>query len=110
MKYSINTKLFLMFAIFIFTIMFSILILNTTMLESFYIHQKQKSIINLYTGINDIYTSGEASITALASQFEKLETNRNIDLVIKNRNGMTIYVTSKDYSNNRMFFDRNIPF
>ena len=98
-----------MFAVFIFAFVSFILILNTTMLESFYLYQKQKSIVNLYTNINELYTSGEASISSLASQFEKLETNRNIDLVIKNKRGSTIYVTSKDYSSNRMFFDQNIP-
>ena len=79
------------------------------MLESFYLYKKQKSIINLYTSINELYTSGEASIATLASQFERLETNRNIDLVIKNKTGSTIYVTSKDYSSNTMFFNQNIP-
>ena len=87
--------------------MCSVIILNTTMLESFYLHQKQKSIVNLYSNINTLYTSGDASVSLLASQFEKLETARNIDLVIKNKSGSTIYVTSKDYSSGRMFFNQN---
>ena len=69
------------------------------MLESFYLYKKQKSIINLYTSINELYTSGEASIASLASQFERLETNRNIDLVIKNKTGSTIYLTPVVLSN-----------
>lgn len=109
MKYSINTKLFLLFAFIIFSLVLVILLLNSTMLETFYLYKKQNSIINLYTSISELYNSGEANIKNLATQFEKFETNRNIDLVIKNKNGMTIYVTSKDYSNNRMFFNRNIP-
>lgn len=109
MKYSINTKLFLMFAILIFSLVSLILILNSTMLESFYLYRKQNSIVNLYSNINELYTSGEASISTLTSQFEKLETNRNIDLVIKNKNGSTLYVTSKDYSSGRMLFNREIP-
>lgn len=109
MKYSINTKLFLMFAILIFSLVSLILILNSTMLESFYLYKKEHSIINLYSNISELYTSGETSISSLTSQFEKLEANRNIDLVIKSKSGTTIYVTSKDYSSGRMLFNHDIP-
>lgn len=109
MKYSINTKLFLIFALLIFSLVSLILLLNSTMLESFYLYKKEKSIINFYNNINELYTYGDASVNVLASQFEKLETNRNIDLVIKNKKGSTIYVTSKDYSSDRMFYNQNIP-
>ncbi len=109
MKYSISTRLFLLFAFLTCLLVSIILILNSTMLETFYLYKKQNSIISLYQNINDLYASGEADINDLATQFEKFEANRNIDMVIKNKNGTKIYVTSKDYSLNRMFFNRDIP-
>lgn len=108
MKYSINTKLFLLFAFLIFSLVSVILLLNSTMLESFYLYRKEKIIIDLYSSINELYISGDVNIQTLASRLEKLEANRNIDLVIKNKNGSTIYVTSKDYSSDRIFFNRDI--
>ena len=108
MKYSINTKLFLIFSILIFSLVSLIFLLNSTMLETYYLHKKQKNLINLYNDINYAYSTSEKGIEALTSTFEKLEANRNIDLVIKSSTGSTIYVTSKDYSSDRMFFNQNI--
>ncbi len=109
MKSSISTKLFLLFAFLIFLLVSIILLLNSTMLETFYLHEKKNSIINLYSSISELYASGDVNVETLAKQFEKFETNKNIDLVIKSKNGSTIYVTSKDYSSNRMFYNQTIP-
>lgn len=98
MKMSLNTKLFLIFALLISSIAGLILLFNSTLLEGFYLRRKEKNIINFYNGINEVYASGEVSKKDLTSQFEKLETNRSISLVIKNKDGINIYVTSKDYS------------
>jgi len=95
---SINTKLFLIFALLISSVAGLILLFNSTLLEGFYLRKKEKNIIKFYTDINSVYQSGEDAFDVLASQFEKLETNRSIDLVIKNKDGVNIYVTSKDYS------------
>lgn len=114
MKSSINTKLFAIIAVLIFSLAGLILILNSTLLESFYLRKKQKNIIDFYHNIYDVYVSGDRSIQELASQLEKLEINRSIDFIIKNKDGSTLYVTSKDYStdyNNRdKVFWANGPF
>ncbi|MBQ9315098.1 MAG: HAMP domain-containing protein [Clostridia bacterium] len=110
---SLNTKLFLIFALLVSSIAGLILLFNSTLLEGFYLRKKEKNIINFYNGINELYTSNDDSIEALTAQFEKLETNRSIDLVIKNSDGSNIYVTSKDYSidysNNKKVFWMNRP-
>lgn len=97
-KMSLNTKLFLTFAVLITSIAILILLFNLIFLEGFYLRKKEKNIVNFYKGIDELYTSGEASLAMLSSQFEKLETNRSISFVIKNQDGSVIYVTSKDYS------------
>lgn len=98
MKWSLNAKLFAIIAVLIFSLTGLILILNSTLLESFYLQSKQNNIVRFYKEIDDIYTSAESSVQGLAEQFEKLEINRSIDFIIKNQDGSTIYVTSKDYS------------
>ncbi len=107
MKNSINIKLFLLFALLIFAVSFITLFLNSTCLESFYLYKKQDGLESLYPTISSIYTD-DSNINELASRFESLEINKNIDLIIKNNNGVTIYVTSKDYSKNTMLWNRKI--
>lgn len=98
MKYSLNMKLFAIIALLIFSLASLILILNSTLLETFYLRKKQNNIIQFYENISNSYTSGDISQENLRSQFEKLETNRSIDFVIKKPDGSNVYLTSKDYS------------
>ena len=95
---SLNAKLFLLIAVLIFSLAGLIVLLNSTLLENFYLWKKQKNLIKFYDSVNEVYVSGESSVLALASQFEKLETNKSISFVIKNKDGSTVYVTSKEYS------------
>lgn len=108
MKNSINIKLFLIFASLIFAIAFVTLFLNVTCLESFYLYKNENNLKNLYTNISEMYSSSNSNISELTSKFETLEMNKSIDLIIKNKSGVTIYVTSKDYSKSTMLWNRKI--
>ena len=98
MKFSLNMKLFVLIALLIFSLASLILILNSTLLEPFYLRKKQKIIIQFYENICKSYSSGDIDEESLKNQFEKLETNRSIDFVIKKSDGSNVYLTSKDYS------------
>ena len=98
MKFSLNTKLFALIALLIFSLVGLILILNSTLLEPFYLRKKQNNIIQFYENISESYKSGDIDSESFRTQFEKLETNRSIDFVIKKPDGSNVYLTSKDYS------------
>ena len=97
-KTSINLKLYLCFSFLVLLVTFSILILNSTVLEGFYQRFKEKDLVKVYNSINNIYKnySGENGEVEL----EKIETNQNMDIVIKDGGRITVYSTSKDFSNN----------
>ena len=61
MKTSLNNKLFLWLALLVFIVIFIIAFLNTTTLESFYIHNKKEDLSYLYFEVNKIYNKYDYS-------------------------------------------------
>ena len=61
MKTSLNNKLFLWLALLVFIVIFIIAFLNTTTLESFYIHNKKEDLSHLYFEVNKIYNKYDYS-------------------------------------------------
>ena len=57
MKKSVNDKLFLCFALLVFVVVSIIWILNTLVLEEFYIYTKKHDLSHLYSQVNKIYSN-----------------------------------------------------
>ena len=108
MKMSLNNKLFLWLAILVFIVIFIIAVLNTTALESFYIHTKRKDLSQLYLEINKIYNQYDyfANQNLINKELEKIDSKKNIDIVIQNGREITVYSTSKDFSQNKFFLSK----
>ena len=98
-KISINLKLFFWFSFLVLSVLFTIWILNSTVLESYYLMFKEKNLIKTYESINKIYSSERGNDSVLL-ELEKIEANQNMDIIIKDDDKLTIYSTSKDFSNN----------
>lgn len=98
-RISINMKLFFWFSSLVILVIFTIWLLNTTVLEKYYLNYKEKSLVKTYNSINNIYKTYNNNESALL-ELEKIETNQNLDIVIKDDHKLTIYSTSKDFSNN----------
>ncbi len=107
MKTSINKKLFYTFACLIIFIICFIWILNTLILDKYYISEKQSSLISIYNTINTYYAGSTNLKEDLEYKLGKLDAIQNVDIVIKNGSDLTIYTTSKDFSRNKMYLLRN---
>lgn len=99
-KISINLRLFLWFSFLVLLVIFTIWFSNTAILEKYYQYYKEESLAKTYYSIKKLYYSKDYPNSL---ELEKLETNQNIDIVIKDDEKLTVYSTSKDFSNN-MFF------
>lgn len=107
MKTSINKKLFYTFACLIIFIICFIWILNTLILDKYYISEKKVSLVSIYDSINAYYSNINNSEEALENELEKLDITQNVDIVIRNGSDITIYTTSKDFSRNKMYLFGN---
>ena len=100
-NFSINFKLFLLFSFLVIFVILTIWILNTTVLETYYLHFKEKNLVKIYNDINTIYNENDTE-EKLEAELEKIEINQNIDVVIKDNEKITIYTTTRDFSNNML--------
>ena len=103
MQKSIKDKFFLFFVLLIFIVIGIIIILNTLVLEDYYIYTKKENLINLYSEINKIYSKYDYSSNPeiIESELEKIDSKSNIDIVVQNGREITIYSTSRDFSRNK---------
>ena len=108
MKTSLNNKLFILLALLVFIVIFIIALLNTTALQNFYIYTKREDLSTLYSEINKIYNKYDYTIeqSAINQELEKIDSKKNIDIVIQNGREITIYSTSKDFSQNKYLFSK----
>lgn len=97
-KTSINSKLSLCFSALVLLVISAILILNSTVLEGYYQSFKEKSLVKVFNSINETYINNSGNDNYV--ELEKIETNQNMDIVIKDGKKITVYSTSKDFSNN----------
>ncbi len=103
---SINHKLFLSLACIILTVLFTILLLNSTVLETYYMKYKESSLIKTYKSFNTMYKDVYVDKDDLIN-LEKIEINQNIDIVVKDFEKITIYSTEEDFTGNMLFIDKH---
>ena len=108
MKKSVNDKLFLCFALLVFVVVSIIWILNTLVLEEFYIYTKKHDLSHLYSQVNKIYSNYDYDTDSkdIESELEKIDSMSNVDIVVQNGGEITIYTTSKDFTRNRFLLSK----
>lgn len=108
MKKSVNDKLFFCFSLLVFIVIGIIWILNTLILEEFYIYTKKHDLSQLYSTINKIYTNYDYNVDSkeIETELGKIDSKSNVDIVIQNGREITIYTTSKDFTRNRFLLSK----
>lgn len=103
MRKSLNNKLFMWLAFLVLIVILIIWILNTTILESFYIQTKKEDLSRLYFEINKIYNKYDynSNSDSIEKELEKIDSKKNIDIVVQNGGEITVYSTSRDFSRNK---------
>ena len=94
---TIRMKLFVTLTIAIVMIIMLLIILNSFVLEKFYLYSKQNDLINVYQNINQYYANPNSGID-LELELEKTATNNNFDIIIKTDKGLNVFTSSKDFS------------
>ena len=91
---TIRTKLFLTLCITIAVIILFLILVNSVVLESYYMYSKQTELMAAYRVINAYY-NGSGSGQNIEIELEKLALSNNFDILIKTEN--SIYATSRDF-------------
>ena len=91
---TIRVKLFLTLCITVAIIILFLIVVNSIVLEKYYIYSKQSELMKVYKTINAYY-NGEITSKNIEIELEKLALSNNFDILIKTNNGL--YVSSRDF-------------
>ena len=97
---SIRIKLFLTLAITLIIIIICLIVINSIILERFYIFSKEKNLIEAYQKINDYYTNPETEIN-ISNETSEMENN-GFEILITKPNGTTVYMSNQNFIPNYM--------
>jgi len=91
---SVRVKLFMTLCITITVIIVFLILINSIVLETYYIYSKQTMLLTAYEIINDYY-NGKLKGVNIELDLEKMSVSNDFDILVKTDN--SIYTTSKDF-------------
>lgn len=94
---SVRAKLFLTLCVVILMIIAFLVIINKSVLESFYFYSKKNASLEAFDFINQNIDNHQ--IADFSLELEKLSLTNNFDIIIK-KGESEIYATNKDFSSN----------
>ena len=97
MKYSIRKQFALVFGLLMAGTILLCWFINNTFLEKYYLHNKQKAMMNAYTVINKASNEGTIGTDAFDIEFQKICSKNNINIILLNAETRTIKTSINDY-------------
>jgi len=101
MKNSLSFKLFLSVCLLLVLIVLAVILLNTTVLESFYRNQKEKYLIDLYKQAANYYSENTIDSTSdFFIELQKIDSTKNIEIVVIDKESNVIISSSNNFLKN----------
>ena len=94
---SLRTKLFLIMTITIMAIVLALVLVNSIIVESYYLYYKKETILQSFYKINRYLTSNNISSSTAELELEKLAINNNLNILIISNSNFVIYNTNKEF-------------
>lgn len=92
---SVRFRLFTIMCIIIAVIVLCLVIINSVVLESFYLYSKTKTVREVYKKIN-IYYNTNFNYDNLEEELRRIAYNNNFDIFIETDENMIVFSTDKD--------------
>ena len=93
---SVRTKLFFIMTGTIISIVLILILVNSVIIESYYLYYKKENLLQSYSKISK-YLSSNLSTSLVELELEKIAINNNYNILITDNNNVSIYNSSKDF-------------
>ena len=93
---SVRFKLFLVMCIVIIFIILCLILVNSVVLETFYMYSKTNTVRAVYTRINEYYSSSNSNID-LDEELKNIAFKNNFDILIQADNNIIVFSTNRDF-------------
>lgn len=94
---SVKIKLFTTLSLTVLIIIIFLIIVNNFALENFYLYNKEKTLRSIYENVNSYYNNSERG-NYIENELEKISIKNNLDILIKDSDGINVYTTNKNFS------------
>ena len=104
MKFSLNLKLFLTVSLFLILIILAVILLNTTVLESYYKNQKEQTLVDIYNQAVSYYEKNEIDSTSdFLFELQRIDSTRNIEIEVCDLENNVFFTSSNNFLKNGFF-------
>ena len=93
---SVRFKLFFTMCVVILVIILSLVLINSIVLENFYIYSKTATIKQVYQKVNDYYNT-ETTNVDLKTELKKIAYKNNFDILIKTDTNLIIFTSDREF-------------
>ena len=93
---SVRFKLFFIMCVVILIIVLFLILINSIVLENFYIYSKTATIKQVYQKVNNYYASENTNIN-LKTELKKIAYKNNFDILIKTDTNLIIFTSDKEF-------------
>ena len=93
---SVRFKLFFTMCVVILVIILSLVLINSIVLENFYIYSKTAIIKQVYQKVNDYYNTENTNVD-LETELKKIAYKNNFDILIKTDTNLIIFTSDREF-------------
>ena len=93
---SVRFKLFFTMCVVILVIILSLVLINSIVLENFYIYSKTATIKHVYQKVNDYYNTENTNVD-LETELKKIAYKNNFDILIKTDTNLIIFTSDREF-------------
>lgn len=91
----IRLKLFLYLTISVVAIILFLILLNSIVLEKYYLYSKTADLKQIYTQVNNAYITNQTD-RAIKGILSDISLNNNFDILLEDENGISIYTSNEN--------------
>ena len=107
MNTSLGTRLFVTISLIFIFLVLIVLILNTTLLEKYYRHQKSQSLAKVFNEATSYFAERTIESTSeFIFELQKIDTTQKIEVVVCDLDNNVILFSSNDFLKNGLFTPR----
>ena len=93
---SVRFKLFFTMCVVILVIILSLVLINSIVLENFYIYSKTATIKQVYQKVNDYYNTENTNVD-LETELKQIAYKNNFDILIKTDTNLIIFTSDREF-------------
>ena len=93
---SVRGKLFFSLCVVVISIILFLILVNSFVLEKYYLYTKSNTLKSVYNNINAYY-NGKIVVDNITDELDKISIRNDFDIIVKDEENVAVYLSNKDF-------------